>query len=227
MYGRTGRQSNRVDYHVTSSHSSIHRSICRRSHSQPRPSRIAAIVKRVGFKESLAGGAFEGQKDLEAYPELAVVSDADQLDAIGAIGACVNASGYNQHVAFFRIPRVDHSISQSVSQSLNQSSYAHPNSTHPGIARCFTFGGARGRPLYDPATLATGEVALPTSMEAYAGGGGGRKKQQQDTVAHFHEKLLHLKGRMRTAEGRRVAEARHVFMEAFLAQLWAEVNQEA
>lgn len=107
-----------------------------------------------------------------------MVNDADQLDAIGAIG----------------------------------------------IARCFTFGGARGRPLYDSSTLATGEAALPKSKEAYA---GAKTKGNQDTVAHFYEKLLHLKGRMRTAEGRRVAEARHAFMVSFLDQLRAEVAQNA
>ena len=97
--------------------------------------------------------------------------------------------------------------------------------THLGIARCFTFGGARGRPLYDPVTLASGVAALPASKEAYAGGKapGGKK---QDTVAHFYEKLLHLKGRMRTAEGRRMAEARHVFMVGYLDQLRAEVAQD-
>lgn len=140
--------------------------------------RIETIVRRVGFKESLAGGANNGNGDQEAFPELAVVNDADQLDAIGAIG----------------------------------------------ISRCFTFGGARGRPLYDPATLATGEAALPTSKEAYA---GAKAKWNQDTVTHFYEKLLHLKDRMRTSEGRRIAAARHTFMEFFLGQLRAEVAQEA
>lgn len=77
--------------------------------------------------------------------------------------------------------------------------------------------------MYDPATLASGVAALPASKEAYA---GGKKQGKQDTVAHFYEKLLHLKGRMRTAEGRRVAEARHVFMVGYLDQLRAEVAQD-
>lgn len=60
--------------------------------------RIEGIVRLVGFKESLAGGANtnsagNGHDDeVAACPELAVVNDADQLDAIGAIGASVRIS---------------------------------------------------------------------------------------------------------------------------------------
>jgi HD superfamily phosphodiesterase len=83
--------------------------------------------------------------------------------------------------------------------------------------------------LYDPSTIATATAALPPSADAYAGGGESNNTintKKQDTVAHFYEKLLHLKDRMRTAEGRRMAGARHAFMEAYLAQLRAEVAQE-
>ena len=40
------------------------------------------------------------------------------------------------------------------------------------------------------------------------------------------DKLLKLKGLMKTDAGRRAAEGRHVFMEAFLTQLRAEWNGE-
>lgn len=181
--------------------------------------RIEAIVSRVGFKESLAGGAFGGPKDLEEYPELGIVSDADTLDAIGAIGACMMACmGSSRrrarlaHPALILVP-------------------FPPQKKTQGIARCFTFGGARGRPLYDPATLHAPDsaTALPPSKDAYAGGKDQTTKtrKNQATVDHFYEKLLHLQGRMRTAEGRRVAAARHVYMEGFLEQLRAEVAFEA
>jgi len=42
------------------------------------------------------------------------------------------------------------------------------------------------------------------------------------TINHFYEKLLKLKDMMKTAAGRRRAEARHVFMQAFLTQWYAE-----
>ena len=66
-----------------------------------------------------------------------------------------------------------------------------------GIARAFAFGGARGRPLYDP-------------------------DDPSSTVHHFHDKLLRLKDGMHTAEGRRLAERRHQHMQDFLAQFDAE-----
>lgn len=70
---------------------------------------------------------------IASIPELAIVQDADRLDAIGAVG----------------------------------------------IARCFTFGGAKGR-----------ENGL------------------DESVAHFHEKLELLEGMMKTETGRELAKER-------------------
>lgn len=42
------------------------------------------------------------------------------------------------------------------------------------------------------------------------------------SVNHFYEKLLRLKGMLKTAAGRRVAEERHGFMEAFLDRFYLE-----
>lgn len=70
-----------------------------------------------------------------------------------------------------------------------------------GIARCFAYGGARGRPIYDPDD--------PTN-----------------SVQHFYDKLLRLRDGMHTAEGRRLAEERHAFMEQFLQQFWREWGEE-
>lgn len=47
-----------------------------------RAQRIGEMVRRVGFKEELKGGAFN-ESDLTIYPELGPVQDADKLDAIG------------------------------------------------------------------------------------------------------------------------------------------------
>lgn len=96
-----------------------------------------------------------------------------------------------------------------------------------GIARTFCFGGRFSRPLYDdargvappPTALEAGGLTREAYMKAHAGGGA--------TVDHFYEKLLTLKGRMKTAAGRRLAGARHAYMEGFLAQLGAELAGEA
>ncbi|WP_210469147.1 HD domain-containing protein [Sporosarcina sp. 6E9] len=82
-----------------------------------------------------------------------------------------------------------------------------------GIARAFTFGGARGRKLYD----ANEEARAKMSEEDY-------RKKRTATVTHFHEKLLLLKELMVTAEGKRLAKERHEFMVAFLEQLDREIG---
>ncbi len=122
-----------------------------------------------------------------------------------------------------------------------------------GIARCFTFGGRFNRPLYDPdqkarpAEALTREQYMQLHADAVAasaaggdegeggdggGGGGGAasktaKKQQPASINHFHEKLLTLKGRMKTEAGRKLAEGRHAFMEGYLRQFDLELQGKA
>jgi uncharacterized protein len=80
-----------------------------------------------------------------------------------------------------------------------------------GIARCFAYGGAKGRPIHDPAV----PVAHHSTMEQYL-------KHQGTSINHFHEKLLLLKDRLNTKSALEVAEGRHAFMEAYLRQFNAE-----
>ncbi|OYX82751.1 MAG: phosphohydrolase [Flavobacteriales bacterium 32-34-25] len=80
-----------------------------------------------------------------------------------------------------------------------------------GIARTFNYGGFKNRTLYDP------EIApnLNMSKEEY-------KNSQAPTINHFYEKLLLLKDKMNTETGKQIAQQRHLFMETFLAQFYAE-----
>jgi len=80
-----------------------------------------------------------------------------------------------------------------------------------GIARCFTYGGSRGRSVYNPAISPTPH----DSFEAY-------KIESASSINHFYEKLLLIKDRMNTTTGRRLAEGRHKFMEEFLTEFFAE-----
>lgn len=80
-----------------------------------------------------------------------------------------------------------------------------------GIARAFAYGGAHGRPLWDPEERPRENM---TAAEYCA--------RQGDTIAHFHEKLLLLKGMMNTAEGKRLAEARDAYLREFLQEFIAE-----
>jgi uncharacterized protein len=80
------------------------------------------------------------------------------------------------------------------------------------IARTFTWGGAKGRAIYDPEV----PVFQAQNAEDYYTKGG------TTSINHFHEKLLHLKDRIHTETGRHIAEQRHAFMLDFLAQFERE-----
>ena len=119
---------------------------------------IIKIIEHISFK----GGNFQQQFHSK---ELAIVQDADRLDALGAIG----------------------------------------------IARTFNYGGFKNRKLYDPAIA----PKLNMTKEEY-------KKGDNPTINHFYEKLLLLKDRMNTQKGKQIAQERHLFMEKFLEQFYAE-----
>ena len=80
-----------------------------------------------------------------------------------------------------------------------------------GIARTFNYGGFKNRALYNP------EIApnLTMTKDEY-------KNNEAPTINHFYEKLLLLKDKMNTPTGKKIAQERHRYMEAFLEQFYAE-----
>lgn len=80
-----------------------------------------------------------------------------------------------------------------------------------GIARTFTFGGYKGRPLWDPNIRPTSH----TTSQDYL-------KNSHNTVNHFYEKLLLLKDRMNTKSAKIIAVKRHQIMEKFLQSFYNE-----
>lgn len=80
-----------------------------------------------------------------------------------------------------------------------------------GIARTFNYGGFKNRALYNPNIAPN----LRMSKEEY-------KNSEAPTINHFYEKLLLLKDKMNTQTGKQIAEERHLFMEKFLSQFYAE-----
>lgn len=74
-----------------------------------------------------------------------------------------------------------------------------------GIARAFSYGGFKGREIYNP------EIApnLNMSKDEY-------KNSAAPSINHFYEKLLLLKDKMNTPTGKKLAAARHAFMESYL-----------
>ena len=82
-----------------------------------------------------------------------------------------------------------------------------------GIARTFNYGGFKNRALFNPEIPPN----LEMSKEEY-------KASTHPTINHFYEKLLLLKDRMNTKTGKRIGEERHLYMEQFLKQFYAEWN---
>lgn len=80
-----------------------------------------------------------------------------------------------------------------------------------GIARAFAYGGSKGRLLHDPNV----PVELHESFETY-------KNSPAPTINHFYEKLLLLKDLMNTETAKKIAIQRHMYMENFLKQFYAE-----
>lgn len=80
-----------------------------------------------------------------------------------------------------------------------------------GIARTFTYGGSKNRPLYVPHI----KPHDYHTFEEY-------KNKLNHTINHFHEKLLLLKDKMNTPTGRFVAELRHDRLNRFLKDFYQE-----
>jgi uncharacterized protein len=82
-----------------------------------------------------------------------------------------------------------------------------------GIARAFSYGGFKGREIYNPAV----KPNLQMTKQEY-------KNSTAPTINHFYEKLLLLKDQMNTTTGRRLATQRHEFMKIFLEQFYSECD---
>ncbi|TDQ38383.1 HD domain-containing protein [Aureibacillus halotolerans] len=79
-----------------------------------------------------------------------------------------------------------------------------------GIARAFTFAGARGNVMHDPDA-----TYVQKSQEEYL-------KRQATAIEHFYDKLLKLKDLMNTKTAKELATERHQRMETFLKDFYEE-----
>lgn len=80
-----------------------------------------------------------------------------------------------------------------------------------GIARAFAYGGKDNRELYNP----NSEPVFHSTPNEY-------RQSKGSTINHFYEKLLLLKDRMNTEAGKRLAQHRHSYMEAYLNRFLSE-----
>ena len=82
-----------------------------------------------------------------------------------------------------------------------------------GIARAFSYGGYKGRKIYDPEQ----NPQKYSSAKEY-------RNTNTSTINHFYEKLLLLKNLMNTRTGKKLARKRHRFMKDFLQEFFKEIG---
>lgn len=86
-----------------------------------------------------------------------------------------------------------------------------------GVARAFSYGGYRMRPMHDGITR---EEGSGPDLERY-------RTSASPTIAHFYEKLLYIRDRLHTPAAREMAGRRDAFMREFLREFLAEWEGEA
>jgi uncharacterized protein len=79
------------------------------------------------------------------------------------------------------------------------------------IARVFAYGGHKGRAIHDPAM----PLDIELSDDEYV-------KNERSGLAHFYDKLLHLKDLINTASAKKIAEERHRYMEEYVERFLDE-----
>lgn len=84
------------------------------------------------------------------------------------------------------------------------------------VARAFAYNGGRGRAMHGP-DAPTRESRTEAEYRA----------SESTTISPFHEKLFKRKSLMNTAEGKRRAEDRDLYMRGFLNQFRVEWDCEA
>ena len=99
-----------------------------------------------------------------------------------------------------------------------------------GLARCFVYSGATGRPIVhsEATSVETGSLfdfykKAELTAEQY---NQSTIKNEGDSIGHVFEKLLTLKDRMKTEGGKKIAQQRHDFMLSFLKQLDCELGKQ-
>ncbi|GAA5995687.1 hypothetical protein JCM11641_003205 [Rhodosporidiobolus odoratus] len=86
-----------------------------------------------------------------------------------------------------------------------------------GILRCAAYSAITSRPLYLPSAPPSLSTSDPDLLP--------RNSTDDSAIAHFHDKLFHLQGMMKTPKGRELARKRTETMRSFVGEVereWAE-----
>ena len=178
---------------------------------------VAFILNNISFSKEVTHSS---SLQTTYINELSIVQDADRLDALGAIGFTFKI--------YLSVPSIPFLF------------------VFLGIARCFAFGGSRGRPLFDsnygtllslqqPACsqlqdssqqlLSLLSVLEDCSDPAKVSDliGAPRVTPKTGTsFQHFFDKILHIPSMMKTEYGKKIALQRHKFLIEYLKQFLVE-----
>jgi uncharacterized protein len=154
---RAAEDRGEIEDHAVASAEEARRLLLERGFDAGFVEEVVAAILSHRFRNSLRPGSLEAK----------VLSDADKLDAMGALG----------------------------------------------IARAYLFGGAHGQRLWSD---------TPKEERFYP----GMDVSDYSPVTEYRLKLSKLKDRMLTQTGKRIADKRHAFMEAFFQELEREVKGE-
>ena len=116
--------------------------------------------------------------------------------------------------AFLKAQHIPDETADRICEAVNSVSFSQNRGKRPETIE--------GRIVQDADRLdAIGAVGVARTF-AY---GGEHGRSLDDSIAHFYEKLLLLKDEMNTETGRRLAEERHAFLLAFLAEYKKEMEE--
>ena len=97
-----------------------------------------------------------------------------------------------------------------------------------GIARAFDYGGSKHRKIYNNNTVKELKdrnfIPFDIKMQSFDQYKNKKNNKNNDTLYHFYEKLLLIKGLMNTEYGKIIAEKRTNCMKMFLEELYNELN---
>lgn len=174
--------------------------------------RILNIINSIGFKKTLSSGIGVEEKKNEIKKEDGVIPNLQvKMGTLGSLETTNNGKSDKPEVSM---------SSRELEVAIVQDADYLDAIGAVGIARAFTFGGTKNRPLFDPllSPLSRGEL----NQSNYSASSSTLDGRPQPTLNHFYEKLLLLKDLMKTKTAKEMALKRHEFMETFLYQFLDE-----
>ena len=184
---------------------------------------IASAVEYIQTLFSRDCGGHDADHTLRVYRNAMVIGDTEPLCDRFVVALAALLHDADDHKLFqtennanARSFLVKHPISQEkieyICQLINGISFSKNRGIRPQTLE--------GKIVQDADRLdAIGAIGIARTFAF----GGERKRPLSDSVQHFYDKLLLLKDEMNTLEGKRMAESRHILMQAFLETLEREM----